>query len=60
MPVSISYVIPHHNSIDLLSQCLASIERQTYQATYSEIIIVDDCSSDESMAWLQMKAKVAV
>jgi len=54
MPVSISYVIPHHNNINLLSQCLASIEQQTYQATYSEIIIVDDCSTDESMAWLKI------
>ncbi len=53
MSVSLSYVIPHHNRIDLLSGCLDAIEQQTYRPRHQEIIVVDDCSQDDSVSWLR-------
>ncbi|XBH22172.1 glycosyltransferase family 2 protein [Jonesiaceae bacterium BS-20] len=44
----ISVVIPHFNSSATLARALASVERQTYQA--SEILVVDDRSTPQEVA----------
>jgi GT2 family glycosyltransferase/glycosyltransferase involved in cell wall biosynthesis len=43
----VSIVIPVYNKIDFTIQCLESIVRFTHGATY-EVIVVDDCSTDET------------
>ncbi len=47
----ISVVIPTYNRRNLLSQCLASIYRQTYKKF--EIIIIDDASSDRTIKFIK-------
>lgn len=42
----ISIVIPCFNSFSLMDKCLSSLENQTYKDF--EIIIIDDCSTDDS------------
>jgi GT2 family glycosyltransferase len=43
-------VIPNHNGRRLLQEMLASLERQTLRP--GAIVVVDDCSSDDSVAYL--------
>lgn len=43
---SISVIIPNHNKAQYLSECIESVLGQSYPI--SEIIIVDDCSTDNS------------
>lgn len=43
---SLAVVIPNYNNAKYLSQCIESVLAQTFKA--NEIIIVDDCSIDES------------
>lgn len=43
----VSIIIPVYNSIDRLALCLDSVAAQSYQKT--EVIIVDDCSTDGSL-----------
>ena len=52
MSLQISVVIPTYNSIDLLRQCLVSLEKQSTPVSMFEVIVVDDGSSDETMAML--------
>ncbi len=47
----ISIIIPTHNRIVSLKQCIDSIVSQYYEGL--EIIIIDDCSSDGTGAWLK-------
>lgn len=44
---TLSVVIPNYNNSKYLTQCIESVMGQTYEGLI-EIIIVDDCSTDES------------
>ena len=46
-----SVVIPVYNSYNLLEKCLETLEEQTYKDF--EVVIVDDCSTDNSFEKLQ-------
>lgn len=47
----VSVIIPTYNVSNLVAQTIASVQQQTYQNF--EIIVVDDCSKDDTMAVLQ-------
>lgn len=51
----ISIVIPNYNNGKYLAQCIKSIERQSYPI--ARIIIVDDCSTDDSLSVLDSLKK---
>lgn len=59
MSVAVSVVIPVHNQPDQLARLLASLDRQQ-DAPPFEVIIVDDCSTDDTFqigqAWAQDRA----
>src|SRR4051794_698168 len=44
----VSVIIPNYNYARTLSACIEAVQRQTYPAI--EIIIADDCSTDDSVA----------
>ncbi|MEU7755963.1 glycosyltransferase [Micromonospora sp. NPDC049101] len=44
----VSVIVPHHNRRDALALCLRALAAQTYAPI--EIIVVDDCSTDDSVA----------
>ncbi len=50
MNSSISVVITTHNRIDLLKRAIKSVQDQSIKPL--EIIVVDDCSSDETFSYL--------
>ncbi len=50
MTNSISVVITTHNRIDLLKRAIKSVQNQTVQPI--EIIVVDDCSDDETCLYI--------
>ncbi len=50
---SITVVITTHNRIDLLKRAIKSVQNQTVQPL--EIIVVDDCSSDETYSYLTIE-----
>lgn len=54
----VSIVIPIHNYADYISDCLDSILRQTYKDI--EIIVVDDCSTDNSIKIIKSYANKGV
>ena len=45
-------IIPHWNGIEVLSECLESLEKTTYPNL--EIIVVDNASSDGSQDWVSL------
>ena len=47
----ISIIIPHWNGVEILSECIDSLKNSTYPNF--EIIVVDNASTDESVAWLK-------
>ena len=47
----VSIIIPHHNGIEVLSECLDSLFQSTYPNI--EVIVVDNGSSDDSVDWLK-------
>lgn len=47
----VSVVIPMYNSQEFISECIDSVLAQTYQNI--ELIIVDDCSTDDSVSVVQ-------
>lgn len=51
----ISVVIPNYNNAEYITDCIESIENQTYPI--EEIIVVDDCSKDNSLEVLDKLAK---
>lgn len=56
MNYSLSVVIPNYNNAQFLSQCLDSIIKQSYEGLL-EIIIVDDCSTDNSKEIIENYAR---
>ena len=51
MDTLVSIIIPHWNGIDILSECIDSLNNTEY--SNFEIIVVDNYSSDESVKWLK-------
>ncbi|MBT3500791.1 MAG: glycosyltransferase family 2 protein [Candidatus Marinimicrobia bacterium] len=47
----VSIIIPHWNGIDVLSECLDSLKKSSYNSF--EIIVSDNASSDGSQAWIK-------
>lgn len=47
----VSVIIPHWNGIDVLSECLESLQSVTYPNL--EIVVVDNASSDGSPDWVK-------
>jgi len=47
----VSIIIPHWNGIDILSECIDSINSTKFESF--ELIIVDNASSDGSQSWLR-------
>jgi len=47
----VSVVIPNYNGIEHLPECLETLAQQTYQDF--EIVLVDNASTDESVAWVR-------
>lgn len=54
---SVSIIIPVHNQIDYTLRCLGSIARNTGDIEH-EIIVVDDCSSDETSTLLSRREDI--
>ena len=54
----ISVVIPTYNRLPILQMCLRALEAQRLEAplTGFEVVLVDDGSTDETVAWLTTKA----
>jgi len=55
----VSIVIPVYNKVELTSACLTSIGAVKNQLPF-EVIVVDDCSSDDSEAWLSSCSGITV
>jgi GT2 family glycosyltransferase len=49
--LSVSIIIPHWNNVDILSDCLESIN--STKLSSFEIIVVDNASSDHSVDWVK-------
>src|ERR1700677_3942041 len=47
----LTVTIPNYNGRELLETMLASLEQQTLKP--AEIVVVDDCSEDDSLEYLQ-------
>ena len=45
----ISIIIPVYNNVKYVGRCLRSLKNQSISKNLFEIIIVDDCSSDNSL-----------
>jgi len=56
-PKRVSIIIPVYNQIEYTLRCLAAIERNSGDVEY-EIIVVDDCSTDETSLELSGLANV--
>jgi len=50
MDTLVSIIIPHWNGIDVLSECIDSLNNTKY--SNFEIIVVDNASSDDSVKWI--------
>jgi glycosyltransferase involved in cell wall biosynthesis len=48
--ISISVIIPMHNSQDWIEETLRSVRDQTYPADRIETVVVDDASTDDSVS----------
>lgn len=53
--MKLSIIILSYNTQDLLRQCLESINQQTYKASDLEIIVIDNASTDGSVAMLRQE-----
>ena len=52
---SLSVIIPNYNKANYIEQCLLSVERQSFLP--DEIIVVDDCSTDNSREIIERLSK---
>ena len=51
----ISVVIPTYNRLPILQKCLGALERQEFsddKISEYEVVLVDDGSSDRTLAWI--------
>lgn len=48
-----SVIIPNYNGLRFLQTCFDALRAQTYPRSLTEIILVDDASTDESVAFVQ-------
>lgn len=48
-----SVIVPNYNGRRFLETCLGALDRQTYPAEHTEITVVDDASTDDSVAWVR-------
>ncbi len=48
-----SIVIPNYNGLRFLQPCLDALRNQTYPRELTEVILVDDASTDESVPFVQ-------
>ncbi len=53
-----SVIIPTYNRLPLLQRAIASVRAQTLKP--SEIIVVDNASTDETVAWLKQQGDITV
>ena len=52
---AISIIVPMYNTAKYIKQCLESVAAQTFQDY--ELIVIDDCSTDESVAIVESMAE---
>ena len=48
--IEYSVIVPAYNAVDVLPRCLAALERQTIDRARYEIVVVDDGSTDQTVA----------
>jgi glycosyltransferase involved in cell wall biosynthesis len=48
-----SVIIPNYNGLRFLPVCLGALEAQTHPASSTEVIVVDDASTDGSAAFVR-------
>ena len=51
--IRVSIIIPNYNGQRFLDTCLGALQRQTYPQGLVEAILVDDASTDDSVAWVR-------
>lgn len=54
LPIEVSIIVVNWNTVDLLRQCLRSVYRETNGINF-EVIVVDNASSDESVAMVRQE-----
>ncbi len=50
-----SIVIPNYNGKRFLDTCLAALAAQTYPQELTEVIVVDDASTDDDVAYIRAR-----
>lgn len=50
---SVSVIIPTYNRLSLLTETLRALSEQTYPCDLVEVVVVDDCSRDETSAFIE-------
>ncbi len=51
--MNVSIIIPNYNGLRFLATCLDAVGRQTYDRRQTEVILVDDASADDSVAFVR-------
>lgn len=51
--MNVSIIIPNYNGLRFLATCLDAVARQTYDRRQTEVILVDDASADDSVAFVR-------
>lgn len=54
----VSIVIPVHDQIQFTQKCLNSVLKNT--SSRYELIVIDDCSSDETVTWLKSVERIRI